>query len=374
MAKCAKAHVRAQPSFVPKNCSNMKYATLFFILIFVLNACREKTEEISPCEGVATDTTRLSLRWSKPLIGVRKPIVIGDNVLALTRNSGTLQSDLHCFDVLTGDLRWQRTLPTFLLGYDDVYVEGSTLYYVDEQNATLRSFDTNSLENKQVCAFDPALLVGSHFALGKGYAVCVASDYRLFSSGGGVDCYAYLVDLQSGGYREVYHSRIPRVEHLQPFNAPLTEITADGDTLVCFIENACCPLSGGPLNRFTCLNVSKDTLAFTRNFPFSYFGGYEDLSLHDGRAYFFLGDSIFCADARTASVFWSRPYSHNQDGLAFLDGNLLVFNGVVIALDASTGELQWRSSYIGTIEAPLVYLQNSQLYLIGDHKLLRLDW
>jgi outer membrane protein assembly factor BamB len=196
----------------------------------------------------------------------------------------------------------------------------------------------------------------------------------MFSSGGGVDCYAYLVDLASGGYREVYRSRIPQVEHLQPFNAPLTEITADGDTLVCFVENACCPLSGGPLNRFTCLNVREDTLAFTRNFSFFYLGGYKDLSLRDGRACFFLGDSLFCADARTASIVWSKRYPYPHDGQVLLDGRLLIFDGVVSALDAFTGQVLWRSDHVGKVESPMAYLQNGQLHLVADFKLLRLDW
>jgi hypothetical protein len=36
--------------------------------------------------------------------------------------------------------------------------------------------------------------------------------------------------------------------------------------------------------------------------------------------------------------------------------------------------MTFKNIYIGTIEAPLPYLQNSQLCLIGDYKLLRLDW
>jgi outer membrane protein assembly factor BamB len=66
-------------------------------------------------------------------------------VLVLAPNLETLHSDLYCFDALTGGLRWQRGLPTLLSGGDDVYVDGSVLYWVGQSNAALRSFDSNSL-------------------------------------------------------------------------------------------------------------------------------------------------------------------------------------------------------------------------------------
>ena len=284
-------------------------------------------------------------------------------------------SELYCFKGATGELLWQKTLSTYLLG-DEVQISGSKLYYTNGSSNTFRAFDLHTLEDVAVCTLDSEGYLARYFALGEGYAIFLQNHYLL--SIDSMEVSAYLVNLQNGVFRRTINLRTKYGYNGEVILDPTTEVTPDGDTLFCFMEFNLLDPSHEFVHRFVCQNIGKNTVAATTYHESFYTSNDGTLILENGRAYFALADSVFCTDASTAKPIWTRQIAKDfYPRIALKDGHLIVFDSFrfLDALDPFNGERLWQSRLsIGSVESlKSSFVYNGRLYFVDNYQLTSVD-
>lgn len=346
-------------------------AVVITIAIFSLLSCTKSSEDIiSSCSLADVDRTNLSVDWVQSEAQnthlTSYPIPWKNQVIcAISENS---QAKIAIFEAKTGNLLW--SIPIFgLVLENNLKLSGDKLLWVNERS--LWSLDLQTQTISKVLEFQEGLL-NTKISIWHDLVVCtqtVCSPNCDTAIG-----IAYLVNLQTGLYQEVFRSTPTYpLSDLSIIKSPLLTTNFLGDTLLCFIQKLGTFGTSSSSNRFICKNITQGTLiqSDALNNPI------ENLDLHllDESAFMVVGDTIYCCAIQTGEINWKRAMRNAS--ITIKERQIFATSGSIdiLKLDPNSGQTLWNSTFIGqNIESlQSVIVQNNQLYLIGAYALCTLD-
>jgi outer membrane protein assembly factor BamB len=352
----------------------MKYQPillLFFIGILLFSTgCKNDPDpnlNTSPCKGIVADTTGMSFLWSQPNAPYSvTPILYQNKVLCVTGTSA--QSHLVCYDGLSGQLIWDKAVPTEI-NYSTILVEGDVLYFVANQNFNALNLSTQEIKTVYTL---PNGSFEHKFSIINNQALC---RYNVFNNpmnpgSDTVTSTVGLIDLSSGGFRQLYHSGLNYLAN-DFISYPILSVLPSGDSVLHFVENK--GLDGNGIVSHDYVWFNTHTHEIKRHSIKN--GSYNDPKrevhlLRNDFTYLTSNDSVYCFSANSGDVVWKRNLPNTE--LRLFNDQLIAAHTYLIdffRLDPMSGNTVWQNDNF-TYNASSVSIRssfaiNNMMYFAG---------